>query len=49
MLDEAKARYRDATKITMQWNKNCTVWDFRSLGSHTRNDLAVIAEAPDAI
>ena len=49
MLDEAKARYRDATKITMQWIRNYTVWDFRSLGSYTRNDLAVIAKAPDAI
>jgi malate synthase len=49
MLDEAKERYRHATKITMQWIKNYTVWDFRSLGSYTRNDLAMIAEAPDAI
>ena len=33
----------------MQWIKNYTAFDFRSLGSYTRDDLAAIAAAPDAI
>ena len=41
--------YRQATKIVMQWIKNYTEFDFRSLGSYTRDDLVAIAEAPDAI
>jgi len=48
-LDSARARYRQATKITMQWIKNYTEFNYRSLGSYTRADLASIAEAPDAI
>ena len=48
-LDEAKARYRQAAKITMRWIKNYTELDFRSLGSYTRADLTAIADAPDAI
>ena len=47
-LDGTAARYRQATKVTMQWIKNYTEFDFRSLGSYTRADLAGIAEAPDA-
>jgi malate synthase len=47
--DAAKARYRQAAKITMRWIKNYTEFNFRSLGSYTRDDLAAIAEAPDAI
>jgi malate synthase len=47
--DAAKARYRQATKITMQWIKNYTAFDYRSLGSYTRDDLVAIAAAPDAI
>ena len=48
-LEETKRRYRQATKIAMQWIKSYTEFDFRSLGSYTRDDLAAIAEAPDAI
>lgn len=48
-LDSVRARYRQATKITMQWIKNYTEFNYRSLGSYTRDDLAFIAEAPDAI
>ena len=48
--DEAtQERYRQAAKVTMQWIKNYTEYDFRSLGSYTRDDLAAIAVAPDAI
>ena len=48
-LDAARARYRQATKITMRWVKNYTEFDYRSLGSYTREELAAIAEAADAI
>ena len=41
-------RYRKATKVAMQWIKNYTEYDFRSLGSYTHADLEAIAEAPDA-
>ncbi|MCI0820707.1 MAG: hypothetical protein J4N31_00040 [Chloroflexi bacterium] len=48
--DEAtRERYQQAAKVTMQWIKNYTEYDFRSLGSYTRDDLAAIAAAPDAI
>lgn len=47
--DAAKERYRHAAKVTMRWIKNYTEYDFRSLGSYTRDDLAAIAAAPDAI
>ena len=47
--EETAARYRAATKVVMQWIKNYTEFDFRSLGSYTRDDLAAIAAAPDAI
>ena len=47
--EEAVARYRAAAKVVMQWIKNYTAFDFRSLGSYTRDDLAAIAAAPDAI
>ena len=46
--EETIARYRAATKVVMQWIKNYTAFDFRSLGSYTRGDLAAIAAAPDA-
>jgi malate synthase len=45
----AKARYRQATKVSMQWIKNYSEFNFRSLGSYTRDDLVAIANAPDAI
>ena len=47
--ETTKDRYRQAAKVTMQWIKNYTEYDFRSLGSYTRDDLAAIAAAPDAI
>ena len=47
--EQTKGRYAQATKVTMQWIKNYTEFDFRSLGSYTRDDLAAIAAAPDAI
>ena len=45
----AEERYRKAVKIAMQWTKNYTELDFRSLGSYTRTDLEAIAAAPDAL
>src|SRR5499426_414654 len=47
-FEEAEERYRKAVKIAMQWIKNYTELDFRSLGSYTRRDLDHIATAPDA-
>ena len=46
--DEMVERYRKAYKVAMQWIKNYTEYDFRSLGSYTHADLEAIAEAPDA-
>ena len=46
--DETVERYRKAYKVAMQWIKNYTEYDFRSLGSYTHADLEAIAEAPDA-
>ena len=47
-LEEQIERYEKATKVAMQWIKNYTEYDFRSLGSYTHEDLEAIAEAPDA-
>jgi malate synthase len=47
-FEEAEERYRKAVKIAMQWIKNYTDLDFRSLGSYTHRDLDKIATAPDA-
>ncbi|MFW6174725.1 MAG: hypothetical protein ACOC5K_03000, partial [Chloroflexota bacterium] len=44
----AEDRYSRAAKIAMQWVKNYTEFNFRSLGSYTRADLARIGTAPDA-
>jgi malate synthase len=46
---ETEARYRKAVKIALQWIKNYTQLDYRSLGSYTRADLEKIAAAPDAL
>jgi malate synthase len=46
---ETEARYRKAVKIALQWIKNYTQLDYRSLGSYTRADLEKIATAPDAL
>ena len=45
---EAEVRYRKAVRISMRWIKNYTEFDFRSLGSYTRDDLESIAAAVDA-
>ena len=47
-VEEMVNRYRKAYKVAMQWIKNYTEYDFRSLGSYTDADLEAIAEAPDA-
>lgn len=47
-VDETVERYRKAYKVAMQWIKNYTEYNFRSLGSYTPADLEAIAEAPDA-
>ncbi len=41
-------RYRGAVKIALQWIKNYTEFNFRSLGSYSRPQLASIASEPDA-
>src|SRR4029077_16107914 len=46
---ETEARYRKAVKIALQWIRNYTQLDYRSLGSYTRADLERIAAAPDAL
>ena len=45
---DAQQRYRKAVKIAMQWVKNYTELDFRSLASYTKDELDAIAAAPDA-
>ena len=46
--DEAAVRYQKAYKVAMQWTKNYTEFNFRSLGSYTHAEFDRIAEAPDA-
>ena len=46
---ETESRYRKAVKIALQWIRNYTQLDYRSLGSYTRADLEKIAAAPDAL
>src|SRR6266403_4375031 len=46
---ETEARYRNAVKIALQWIRNYTQLDYRSLGSYTRADLERIAAAPDPL
>ena len=45
---ETDERYAQATRIALQWVKNYTELDFRSLASYTRAQLEEIASAPDA-
>jgi malate synthase len=45
---QAEERYHKAVKIAMQWIKNYTELNFRSLGSYTSADLEAIAAASDA-
>ena len=47
-VEEMAERYRKAYKVAMQWIKNYTEYDFRSLGSYTQADLEAIAEGPEA-
>ena len=47
-LDALIERYGKACKIALQWIKNYTEFNFRSLGSYTATDLEVIAAAEDA-
>lgn len=42
------ARYQDASRIALRWIKNYTEFNFRSLGSYSRPQLAEIAAGPDA-
>ena len=44
-----KEYYNNAAKITLQWIKNYTELDFRSLGSYSREDLETISNSPDAL
>ena len=47
-FSQAEDRYRKAVKVAMQWTRNYTELDFRSLGSYTRPDLEAIAASEDA-
>ena len=45
----SKSNYNKASKIAMQWIKNYTEFNFRSLGSYTRKELNDIANNSDAL
>ena len=45
---DADERYRKAYVIALRWIKNYTEFDFRSLGSYTRDELHAIAASSDA-
>ena len=45
---EADERYRKAYVIALRWIKNYTEFDFRSLGSYTRDDLHAVADSSEA-
>jgi malate synthase len=42
-----KARYKEAEQITLSWVKRYTEFDFRSLGSYTRDELHAQGTGPD--
>ena len=46
--DGMEQRYRDAVRVSKRWIHNYTEFNFRSLGTYTRADLAEIAAAQDA-
>ena len=48
VTDTQKTNYEKSSKIAMQWIKNYTEYNFRSLGSYTREDLDKIAADNDA-
>ena len=45
--EDQKLKYIKSSKIAMQWIKNYTEYEFRSLGSYTRDDLEKIAANPE--
>ena len=45
---QAVERYRKAYPIALRWIKNYTEFDFRSLGSYPRDELAAIAASGEA-
>ena len=45
---QAAVRYRKAYTIALRWIKNYTEFDFRSLGSYTRDELEGIAASGEA-
>ncbi len=45
--DETRARYRESEKIVLGWIKRYTEFDFRSLGSYTRDELHAMGTGPD--
>ena len=45
--EDRKLKYIKSSKIAMQWIKNYTEYEFRSLGSYTRDDLEKIAANPE--
>ena len=46
--NEIVNRYEKSAKIALRWIKNYTDYDFRSLGTYTRNDLEQISSEEDA-
>ncbi len=47
-LEDTIERYEKARKIALHWISSYTEYDFRSLGSYTREELEAIAQAEDA-
>ena len=45
---QAAERYRKAYTIALRWIKNYTEFDFRSLGSYTRDELEAVAASSEA-
>ena len=45
---QAAERYRKAYTIALRWIRNYTEFDFRSLGSYTRDELEAIAASSEA-
>jgi malate synthase len=48
VADIQKSNYKKSSRIAMRWIKNYTEYNFRSLGSYTRDDLNKIASDNDA-
>ncbi|MBT3943530.1 MAG: hypothetical protein HOE75_00580 [Chloroflexi bacterium] len=45
--EETRARYRESEQITLRWIQRYTKFDFRSLGSYTRDELHEQGTSPD--